>query len=238
MNHKIHTKYKFAFIGCGLIGHKRAKSISKKSIIGCYDIDKIQAKKFSDKFDCKNYDDYNELIKNSDIVLICTPHSYLDKFTLLSAKLGKHILVEKPAAVSLKAIKLLINKVKNKNLKIHVGFNHRFHPSIIKAIQMVKKKDIGDLMYVRSRYGHGARKNYHKEWRMNQLISGGGELIDQGSHIIDLSRVFLGEFTKINSVLKTCFWKSKVEDNAFLTLRKINFLLRYLEKKEKLKLMD
>lgn len=230
MKNKIQSKFKFAFIGCGLIGNKRARSILKKSIVGCYDTNLINAKLFSKRFNCKHYTNYKDLIKNSDIVLICTPHKYLDKFTLLSAKLGKHILVEKPAAISLLKIKLLINKVKNinKNLKIHVGFNHRFHPSIIKAIQMTKQDDIGELMYIRSRYGHGARKNYQKEWRMNKSISGGGELIDQGSHIIDLSRIFLGEFTKVNATLKTFFWKSKVEDNAFLTLKTKNNKIAFL----------
>jgi len=230
MINKIQTKFKFAFIGCGLIGTKRAKSISNKSIIGCFDTNQVNAKIFSKRFNCKIYKNYKDLLKVSDIVFICTPHKYLDKFTLSSAKLGKHILVEKPAAISSTKIKFLMNQViKLKNdIKIHVGFNHRYHPSIIRALKMCKQNSIGELMYIRARYGHGARKNYQKEWRMNKTISGGGELIDQGSHIIDLSRIFLGEFTKINSLLKTFFWKSNVEDNAFLTLRtkknKIAFL--------------
>tara|TARA_B100000959_G_C14960691_1_gene615661 strand:+ start:702 stop:1706 length:1005 start_codon:yes stop_codon:yes gene_type:complete len=221
MKKKIKPKLNFAFIGCGLIGNKRASIISKDSITGCFDIDKNKAKLFSKKYFCKSYDDYKKLVKDSDAVIICTPHRYLDKFTLFSLKSGKHVFVEKPAAISFLKIKNLIKKVNslNKNLKIQVGFNHRFHPSIIKALKMVKQNIIGDLMYIRSRYGHGARKNYHKEWRMNKFISGGGELIDQGSHIIDLSRIFLGEFTKIDSTLKSFFWKSKVEDNAFLTLK-------------------
>ena len=230
MSNKIKTKFKFAFIGCGLIGNKRAKTIAKKSIIGCYDVNKINAKLFAKKFSCKIYDDYEFLIKECDIVIICTPHKYLDKFTLYSAKLGKNVFVEKPASISLSKIQTLINKVNklDKKIKIQVGFNHRFHPSIIKAIDMIKKNQIGELMYIRSRYGHGARKNYQKEWRMNKSISGGGELIDQGSHIIDLSRIFLGNFVDINSTLKTFFWKSKVEDNAFLTLKTKNNKVAFL----------
>ena len=230
MKKKINPKLKFAFIGCGLIGNKRANSISKNSIVGCYDVSKKKSNSFAKKFSCKSYNDYNKLVKDSDVVIICTPHNYLDKFALISLKLGKHVFVEKPGAISLIRLKNLINKTKylNKNLKIQVGFNHRFHPSIIQAIKMVNQKTLGDIMYVRSRYGHGGRKNYEKEWRMNKSISGGGELIDQGSHIIDLSRIFLGEFVKIDSYLNNFFWKSKVEDNAFLTLKtkhnKIAFL--------------
>lgn len=221
MNNKIKTNFKFAFIGCGLIGNKRAKTISKNSIVGCYDTNKINSRLFAKKFKCKVYDDYKILIKESDIVVICTPHKYLDQFTLYSAKLGKNVFVEKPASISFSKIKTLMKKVSklNQKIKIQVGFNHRFHPSIIKTINMIKKNQIGEIMYIRSRYGHGARKDYQKEWRMNKSISGGGELIDQGSHIIDLSRIFLGDFNKISSTLKTFFWKSKVEDNAFLTLK-------------------
>ena len=228
MTHKIETKIKFGFIGCGLIGNKRAKFLKNSSIIGCFDKDQNKAKLFSKKFNCENFHNYNKLIKKCDAIIICTPHKYLDKYALISLKFNKNIFIEKPAGTSLNKIKKLINKSKNKNIKIQVGFNHRYHPSIIKALDLIKKNKIGNLMYVRSRYGHGARKDYHKEWRMDKKISGGGELIDQGSHIIDLSRIFLGEFVKINSTLKSFFWKTKVEDNAFLTLitkdKKVAFL--------------
>ena len=89
-------------------------------------------------------------------------HKYLDKYALISLKFNKNIFIEKPAGTSLNKIKKLINKSKNKKIKIQVGFNHRYHPSIIKALDLIKKNRIGNLMYVRSRYGHGARKDYHK----------------------------------------------------------------------------
>jgi len=230
MKNKIKSNLKFAFIGCGLIGNKRANTISKNSIIGCYDTDKKKSQLFARKFFCKSYKNFNQLIKDTDIVIICTPHKYLDKFTLISIKFGKHVFVEKPGAISLKSLKKLINNTRyaDNKLKVQVGYNHRFHPSIIQAIKMVKKKTLGDIMYVRSRYGHGGRKNYEKEWRMKKSISGGGELIDQGSHIIDLSRIILGNFTKINSSLRSFFWKSKVEDNAFLTLKTKNNKIAFL----------
>ncbi len=230
MKNKINTRFKFAFIGCGLIGNKRANTISKKSIQGCFDIEKKKSKTFSKKFNCKMYENYKKLIEDSDIVIICTPHKYLEKFTLIALKQGKHIFVEKPAATNSSEIKNLIYKSNTffKKQKVQVGYNHRFHPSIVKALKMIKQNKIGDIMYVRSSYGHGARKNYHKEWRMNKIISGGGELIDQGSHIIDLSRIILGEFVDIDSTLKSFFWKAKVEDNAFLTLRAKNNKVAFL----------
>ena len=139
MKNKIKSNLKFSFIGCGLIGNKRANSISKVSIKGCFDIDKKKSKLFAKKFNCKVYEDFKKLIKESDIVIICTPHRYLDKFTLLSLKLGKHVFVEKPAAINSLKIKNLIKKRNNleKKQKVQVGYNHRFHPSIVKALKMI-----------------------------------------------------------------------------------------------------
>jgi predicted dehydrogenase len=124
-----------------------------------------------------------------------------------------------------------LKKIKNnKKCKIHVGYNHRFHPSIVLAKKLINSNHIGSVLYIRARYGHGARLNYNKEWRMDKKISGGGELIDQGSHLIDLSRLFLGDFKSVKSSLRKFFWKTngQVDDNAFLVLstnkNKIAFL--------------
>jgi len=212
-------------IGCGLIGNKRATSIDKKKIFGCYDINKKLALNFSKKYNCKNFSNANSLLKNKNInvIFICTYHNSLFKYAMQSLINNKHIFIEKPGAKNLKELKNLYNfSKKNKSLKIQVGYNHRFHPSIIKAKNILKKNELGEIMYVRSNYGHGARLDYNKEWRMNKSKSGGGELIDQGSHIIDLSRYFLGELTLHNSLLKNFFWKSNVEDNAFLLLSNNN----------------
>ncbi|MBI4385989.1 MAG: Gfo/Idh/MocA family oxidoreductase, partial [Elusimicrobia bacterium] len=99
-----------------------------------------------------------------------------------------------------------------------VGFNHRFHPAFLKAREIVDARGLGPLLYIRARYGHGGRRGYEREWRANKKISGGGDLIDQGIHLIDLSRWFLGEFRRINGRLATYFWKMRVEDNAFVSL--------------------
>ena len=84
---------------------------------------------------------------------------------------------------------------------------------------MVRDDAIGDVLYVRGRYGHGGRPGYEAEWRANAAVSGGGELLDQGVHLIDLARWFVGDFVAVTSHLATFFWKMPVEDNAFLMLR-------------------
>jgi predicted dehydrogenase len=105
------------------------------------------------------------------------------------------------------------------DMDVRLGYNHRFHPALRKARELVDVGALGPLMFVRGRYGHGGRIGYDKEWRANPELSGGGELIDQGVHLIDLSRWFLGDFARVQGFARTYFWQMPVDDNAFLLLR-------------------
>ena len=102
---------------------------------------------------------------------------------------------------------------------VRVGYNHRYHPALQKAHAIFETGALGEMMFVRGRYGHGGRLGYEKEWRADPALSGGGELIDQGVHLIDLARWFLGEFAHVAGFAHTYFWQMPVDDNAFLTLR-------------------
>ena len=223
--------FNIGIIGCGLIGQKRSKSLGLKGkLVACADPNINRAKKIASSKKIKIFQDWKKLleVKEIDIVIIATPHNQLFKIILQAYKMKKHILVEKPGSKNLKEMIKIISKLKNSKTKIKVGFNHRYLPSIIKAEKIIKSGIIGKPMYLRARYGHGGRPKYEKEWRAKPAISGGGELIDQGSHLIDLSRLFLGEFSEATGFINTYFWKMPVEDNAFLTLKtnsnKIAFL--------------
>jgi predicted dehydrogenase len=100
-----------------------------------------------------------------------------------------------------------------------VGFNHRYHPGFQKAREIVDSGALGPLMFVRGRYGHGGRLGYEREWRAIPVVSGGGSLLDQGVHLIDLAGWFLGPFVHVNGFAHTYFWNMAVEDNGFLLLR-------------------
>jgi predicted dehydrogenase len=132
---------------------------------------------------------------------------------------GKHVLVEKPAARSVAEIDGVIEAARAAGCCARVGFNHRYHPALQKARALVDEGALGPLMFVRARYGHGGRLGYEREWRADPARSGGGELLDQGVHVIDLARWFLGDFPHVHGVAQTCFWDMPVEDNAFLTLQ-------------------
>jgi predicted dehydrogenase len=136
-----------------------------------------------------------------------------------AAQQGKHVLVEKPGAISVKQLDALETAAAKTGALVRVGYNHRYHPACLKALEVFRSDVLGPMMFVRGRYGQGGRIGYDKEWRADPKLSGGGELIDQGVHLIDLAGIFLGEFTQVDGHTPTYFWNMPVDDNAFLSLR-------------------
>lgn len=209
-------------IGCGLIGQKRAGNLGAGGrLVACADIDLARAEQLAQRFGAQPFSSWQELLDLSevDVVVIATLHDSLSEITLAAIAAGKHVLVEKPAARSSEELVPVIAAAKKSKIKVHVGFNHRYHRSLRKAKEIVGSGVLGDLMFIRARYGHGARVGYDKEWRADPKLSGGGELIDQGPHLIDLSRWFLGEFSEVQGFAHTYYWDMPVDDNGFMLLK-------------------
>lgn len=224
MNENNHKIFNVGLIGCGLIGQKRAKALSTCKIgklIACADINTKQAKILSNNTGAKIFENWSEIVssKEIDVVIVATTHDSLAEITKSAVKQGKHVLVEKPAARNASELSSVISIVKENSTKVHVGFNHRYHRSLIKAREIVDTGELGEIMFVRARYGHGGRVGYEKEWRANPKLSGGGELIDQGIHLIDLSRWFLGDLQNIEGFATNYFWDMPVDDNAYMLLK-------------------
>lgn len=211
-----------AIIGCGLIGEKRAKAHPSCHVIVCADLIKERAQSLAGSIPgAEATEDWQAAVKRPDVelVIVSTVHSMLAKISLTAIDAGKHVLVEKPAALNIREIDSVIKKAEEKRVSVKVGFNHRYHPALQKAKEIVDSGALGPLIFIRGRYGHGGRIGYEKEWRANPEISGGGELIDQGIHLIDLSRWFLGDFSEVYGFTPTYYWKMPVEDNVFLSLK-------------------
>jgi len=128
-------------------------------------------------------------------------------------------LVEKPGALNAAQLRTIQEAAAKTGARVRIGYNHRFHPALQKARELLEAGALGPLMFLRARYGHGGRKGYDREWRADPARSGGGELIDQGVHLIDLAGWFLGDFPTVEGHASTSFWDMKVDDNAFLSLR-------------------
>jgi len=213
----------YAIIGCGLIGKKRVSGMPAGSqlVVAC-DTNLPRAEELVKLAKAgRACADFNDAVSDPkvEVVFIATLNSMLAPIALAAVKQGKHVLVEKPAAIHTKELDEIEAAAKKTGALVRVGYNHRYHPAALKAVELFKSGALGPMMFVRGRYGHGGRIGYDKEWRADPKISGGGELIDQGVHLIDLAGIFLGEFTKVEGHAATYFWQMPVDDNAFLSLR-------------------
>jgi predicted dehydrogenase len=212
-----------AIIGCGLIGHKRAKALpADVKLAAVADTNHPRAQQLAAQYSgCEVEPDWQSCVARSDIdlVVVSTVNAALAPVTLAAVQHGKHVLVEKPAARQAQELHPILRATREAGVFVKVGFNHRFHPALMKARVLCDAGEIGPLLYVRGRYGHGGRIGYEREWRADPDVAGGGELLDQGVHLIDLSRWFLGDFVEVQGHVATYFWKMPVEDNGFLSLR-------------------
>jgi predicted dehydrogenase len=206
--------------GCGYIGAKRADALGgEHRLVATFDVLPERAKALAAMHRAEACGTYEELVGKCDAVVIATTNDELTPLATRAAAEGKHVVVEKPAARSAPELEPLAALARAKKVVVKVGFNHRFHPAARKAREILAEGSTGDVMFVRARYGHGGRVGYDKEWRADPAKSGGGELIDQGIHLIDLARWFVGaEFTEVQGRVETYFWQMPVDDNAFLTL--------------------
>jgi predicted dehydrogenase len=214
---------RIAIIGCGLIGRKRLNSLGKgHQLIVAADADRRRAASLAAEVDgAVSTDEWRDAVVRPDVdaVFVATTNEWLAPVTRAAIEAGKHVLVEKPAARSSAELHPLVQAAATAGVCVQVGFNHRHHPAFRKAREIVDSGALGELMFVRGRYGHGGRVGYEREWRADPKIAGGGELLDQGVHLIDLASWFLGTFERVNGFAHTYFWNMPVEDNAFLLLR-------------------
>jgi len=221
---------KVAIIGCGLIGRKRALALSQSDqLIACVDTNFELAEKFGKEFGCRPFNHFLELFDQAefDSVVVAVVNKFASEIIIEAIKREKHIIAEKPLGRNAEEAREIINCIGQNadgksRIVLKTGFNHRFHPAIWKAKQLSDEGKIGKLFNIRARYGHGGRPRMEKEWRASKDLCGGGELLDQGVHVIDLIRWFGGEVNEVYGNVETQFWDMEVEDNAFAILKSEN----------------
>jgi len=213
-----------AIIGCGLVGQKRSKQLAGANLVAVYDINSDRSEAISKSTGAKVFGSWEEIVTSAgvDIVIVATTHEWLYPITKAAIENGKHVLVEKPAARNSQEIEDLQRLAKEHNVLVRVGFNHRYHPALQLARKMVDGDEIGDLMYIRAKYGHGGRIGYDREWRADPNLAAGGELVEQGIHIIDLANWFFGAFSQVAGYASTQYWDQELDDNATMILKTID----------------
>jgi predicted dehydrogenase len=207
-------------VGCGLIGRKRAEALRPQDqLVGCADVVFEPAQLLAADFGGRACAGLEELLElEPEVVIVATSHDQLAALTEQALDGGAHVLVEKPAGLGTVQVEQLGRAAERSSRLVKVGFNHRFHPGLARAAAEVHSGRHGELMHIRARYGHGGRPGYDREWRAQPARSGGGELIDQGMHLLDLIHWIAGPLPLHSALLRTQFWDAPVEDNAALLL--------------------
>lgn len=212
-------------IGAGKIGAIRAqviKKLSPKSRLYIVDKNLKSASKLAKIVKGIVVKSLSRTLKDKNIhsVIVAVINKYSKNISILALKNGKHVLCEKPMGINHKEAKEIADVARKYKRKFKCGFNHRYHPAIQEAHRLCKNRKIGKLLFIRAVYGHGGRTGYEKEWRAKKSLSGGGELLDQGSHLIDLVLWFFNfeELENVYGTNKTMFWNMNVDDNAFAIL--------------------
>lgn len=211
---------KIAIAGFGKIGQVRAKELKKNQytkVVAVYDVKKPSELDDDIKF-CNSIEEL--LSQDIDVVFVCAFNNVLADFTTQALKAGKHVFCEKPPARTSDELKAVIKTEKESGLVLKYGFNHRYHYSVIEAKKIIESGSMGKLLWLRGVYGKAGSIDYHKNWRNYKEYSGGGILIDQGIHMLDLIRYFSKQnFVHINSFVTTSYWDIEAEDNAFAIMQ-------------------
>jgi predicted dehydrogenase len=214
-----HSPFRVGIVGCGLVGAKRAAALGDDTLVGCFDLDEQAANTLASRFRAKRCRSLDELLElGLDAVVVAVTHYGLAPAACRALESGAHVLVEKPAGMSVEEVDRIEEAAADADRRVKVGFNHRFHPATARAIAEAYSGRFGPILHLRARYGHGGRVGYEREWRTDADVSGGGELVDQGMHLLDLSYALLGPLPLRSALLRTSFWPIDVEDNAVVIL--------------------
>ena len=213
---------KICIIGAGLIGARRARvgRQAGDNVVAVYDPDQARARLLAAEVGACATDTAEAAIVASDIAVIATPNKYLEPLALYAMEAGHHVLIEKPMGRNVEeARRLFETQAKHSEVVFKVGFNHRYHPAVMAAHEAFTAGRIGSATFVRATYGHGGRPGCEKEWRGNPDLAGGGELTDQGVHLLDLTCWLLNRPDWAFAQRRTFVWPLReLEDNGFFTL--------------------
>ena len=208
-------------VGLGKMGHIRADVITKHPALSLSAVCDVNESKARDFPECHFATDYHNLLKQDvDAIFICTPNRYMPEIVTAALERGIHVFCEKPPGRKLEDVTMMQEAERaNPATKLKFGFNHRYHEAVREARSIVDSGRLGKIMWIRGIYGKAGGPLYDNNWRNNSEISGGGILIDQGIHLLDLAVMLCGDFNTVHSFISCSYWQIGVEDNAFAIMK-------------------
>jgi predicted dehydrogenase len=168
------------------------------------------------------YPDYRRLLgEGLDVLIVCLTNDIAPDVTIAGLDSGAHVFCEKPPGRSVEDIARVVrHERQHPGLKVMYGFNHRYHKSVQDALRLINSGELGRIINMRGVYGKSKLITFNQpDWRIKREIAGGGVLLDQGIHMVDLMRLFAGEFTDVQSFISNSHWGYDVEDNAYALMR-------------------
>lgn len=215
-------KLKVGIAGYGVVGKRRHQYIDTHAnlkVVAVCDQSYSKTETFENGVKCLT--NYHDLLKeNLDILFVCLPNDIAAEVTIAGLENNLHVFCEKPPGRNVEDIKRVIEvENKHKNLKLKYGFNHRYHDSVKLALDKIQSGELGSVINVRGVYGKSRIISFAGGWRSDRNIAGGGILLDQGIHMVDLMRLFCGEFIEVKSFIDNSYWKHDIEDNAYAIMK-------------------
>lgn len=214
-----------AIVGCGLIGRRRAEVAAadeRTAVRAVVDTDDARAALLASETGAVAVAEWEAAVSATevDVVVVATPNAHLVPIAAAALDAGKHVLLEKPMGRNLEEAERLAAAAGRTDRVLKIGFNHRYHPAVAEVLEVAGSGRIGPLVHVLARYGHGGRPGLEREWRSDPALAGGGHLLDQGVHIVDLINAVAGVPAEAVAFLRTAVWPiAPLEDNAYAMFR-------------------
>lgn len=217
--------------GFGVVGKRRRRFIDERSDMEVVSVCDISFKESGTMEDGLAYHpDYKTLLQDEfDALFVCLPNYLAPEVVIAGLNQGLHVFCEKPPGRTLQDIVDVIRcERSHPELKLKYGFNHRYHESIQEARTLINSGQLGPVLNLRGVYGKSKIISFESSWRTKRDLAGGGILLDQGIHMVDMMRLFAGEFVEVNSIVSNDFWRHDVEDNAYALMRTANGVVAML----------
>ncbi|MFH1190088.1 MAG: Gfo/Idh/MocA family oxidoreductase [Candidatus Omnitrophota bacterium] len=215
-------KLRVGIAGYGVVGKRRRQCVddhpSMRTTAVC---DKTFTRSGTLPDGVKCLPDYRSLLAEPlDVLFVSLPNYLASEVVIAGLKKGLHVFCEKPPGRDIRDVEDVIEAQKrHKGLALKYGFNHRYHESVKEALSIVKSGKLGEIINMRGVYGKSKIIPFEGGWRAERKYAGGGILLDQGIHMVDLMRLFCGEFVEVKSYISNDYWKHDVEDNAYALMR-------------------
>ena len=221
-DHPAGKKLRVGIAGYGVVGRRRRQLIDRHPALSTVAV--CDAKCTADGvFDdgVKFFSDYRKLLlEELDVLFVCVPNFLAAEVTVAGLERELHVFCEKPPGRDLQDLaRVIASERRNPTRKLKYGFNHHYHDSVRDAHRIVKSGELGRVLNLRGLYGKSKIVSFESDWRTKRNEAGGGILLDQGIHMVDLMRMFAGEFSEVHSFVSNAFWGHDVEDNAYALMR-------------------